>query len=410
MGLHQLMLSSGTTKLLAVENGASNSTLYSSDAGATWTSEATLTKDIKTRFLTFLDTVVFFNGTDSSQSSVDGTTWLSTGGDLDVGNFPKGNVAIEWNDKIYVSGVSGYYNRLYYSSTPSVGGAISWTSGNGYIDIEPEDGGGKITALSKIPGYLLIFKERSLKRWDGSSTYPDDLFSVGATSQEGVTQARGVCYFFSANGKGIYITNGGYPQLLSRPIQAIIDAIPTAYLTSISSYSDGNNVYFSIGDITLDSIVYNNAVLKYNIDSQNWSFYTLGVEPQMWTTYVVSGATYTIFGDDDSGVVVLNSGTTDGTTLLEYTYQTQELSFSDKIQEISRLVVHTRNAPSASVMARVDKGEWQPLGTVKKDTQLIENFYLRGTVFEFRISGESKEGLSEVSGLTFPDVNVTENY
>ena len=416
LGVHQFITTGGTDVLLASVNDAAtpdNSDIYSSsNAGATWTKETEAavvdwTKNLKVHFLTYLDTVVAYNGTDTAASSANGTTWVATGGNLEVQNFPAGDTAIEWNDKVYVSGVSANKNRLYYSSVPSAG-AITWDGE--YIDIEPEDGGGDITALAKVPGYLLIFKERSLKRWNGSSTFPDDLFRVGVASMEAVTECRGIAYFFAGNGKGVYITNGGRPQKISRPVQDIIDAIPSAYYDDVNSHSDGDNVYFAIGDITLDGLTYGNCVLKYSVDSQTWSLQSYPAkEPQMWLSLKLSGVTYSAFGDDDGELVVIDSGTQDGSTVIEYVFQTHEIELVDTIQDITGIVVHTRNAKSAKVLARVDGGDWKSIGSIKNDNQEIE-CHLRGTRFEFRISGTSISGEVEVSGLTFTDVDSTTNY
>lgn len=416
LGVHQFITTGGVAILLAaVNDGASPSHLdIYSLTGSTWTKrKEDLTKDIKARFLTYLDTVVAYNGTDAATCSVNGTAWAAATGNLDGANFPLGDVAIEWNDRIYVSGVSGEKHRLYYSSTPTAG-AISWTSGNGYLDIEPEDGGGDITALAKVPGYLLIFKERSLKRWNGSSTFPDDLFKVGAASMEAVCLGKGAAYFFSADGKGIYATAGSYPALISKPVKDIIDAIPSSYYTSVSSHSDGTDVRFSIGDITLDGLDYTNVVLKYNIDTQTWSCHSYGTEPLVWTTYKSGGETITIFGDNDGNIMEIGTGTEDvdaaaAVVPIEFTYQTHELEFSDTIQEITRLVVHTRYGKDSKVLARIDNGDWKEIGSVKNDNQLI-NCSLRGTRFQFRISGTNKAGDVEIGGITFLSINSTDNY
>lgn len=481
VGLHMFITTSGTNILLACVNDAAsptNSDIYSL-TGATWTKrKENLTKNIKTRFLTYLDTVVAYNGTDAATCSINGTTWAAATGNLDGANFPLGDVAMEWNDRVYVTGVVGQKSRLFYSSLPKVklnydaqsanftvglvvkggtseatgtisadtdGGTtgvltltdvsgtfqnnetitdtdtgsatanganylgISWTDGNGYIDIEPEDGGGDITAQAKVPGYLLIFKERSLKRWNGSSTYPDDLLKVGAASMEGVCVGKGAAYFFAADGSGIYATAGSSPILISKPVQHIIDAISASYYTSVSSHSDEMDVWFSIGDITLDGLTYNNAVLKYNIGTQTWSFNAYAKEALVWSIYVDGGATYTLFGNDDGEILTIKSGTSDATIPLEFAYQTQELEFSDTVSEIKSFVVHTRKGKSAKVLARVDDGDWKEIGSIKTNNQEIK-CSLRGTVFEFRIAGNSISGELEIGGITFTEILTTENY
>ena len=73
----------------------------------------------------------------------------------------------------------------------------------------------------------MIYKQRSLKRWNFDSTFPEDLINIGTQSNESILRARGRNFFFS--GPTGYETNGGYPNKISRPIQRIVDAIPASF-------------------------------------------------------------------------------------------------------------------------------------------------------------------------------------
>ena len=53
-----------------------------------------MTATAKVRFTTYLDTVMALDGT-LAKSSVDGTVWVATAGNLDIGNCPKGKFSIE---------------------------------------------------------------------------------------------------------------------------------------------------------------------------------------------------------------------------------------------------------------------------------------------------------------------------
>jgi hypothetical protein len=83
--------------------------------------------------------------------------------------MPLGKVEIEWKDRVYTAGVASAPDILYYSSIADPDArTVAWVSdgtdsGAGDIAIEQEDGGGGVTALEKVPGYLLIFKERTNK-------------------------------------------------------------------------------------------------------------------------------------------------------------------------------------------------------------------------------------------------------
>lgn len=362
----------------------------------------------KMRFDTLLDTTVAVNGTDAI-SSADGANWVTTGGNLDVGNMPKGTLVREWQDKIFTAGVAGSVDRIYFTSGPT-GGAVSWTVGNGYIDIEPEEGSGGITALNKVPGYLLIFKERSLKRWDGSSTYPESLITIGTPSQEAVVQTKQSCYYF--NKRGVYETTGGYPRKISRRIQEIIDAIPSSYYSSVSGWGDGERVYFSIGDITWRDLSLTNVVIMYSIDSQTWTVLSFPTEFKRWANYVdANGDEIIMAGDDDGNVwkVFNTNATADIDWMIQY--QTQEFGSRGRTKKIAKIVSFTEHVRNGRLTVRANEtGDFQPFGknpSISKEVQEIIGD-VSGRYFEIRITGRGRQ--AEIIGLDFPEVDVNLNY
>jgi len=315
----------------------------------------------------------------------------------------------EWQDKIFTAGVSGNVDRLYFSSGPT-GGAVSWTVGNGYIDIEPEEGSGSITALNKVPGYLLIFKERSLKRWDGSSTYPESLITIGTPSQEAVVQTKQSCYYF--NKRGIYETTGGYPRKISRRIQEIIDAIPSSYYSSVSGWGDGERVYFSIGDITWRDLTLNNVVIMYSIDSQIWSVLTFPTEFKRWANFVdANGDEIIMTGDNDGNVwkVFDTNAATDIDWLIQY--QVQEFGSRGRTKSIAKIVTFTEHVRNGKLSVRVNEnGDFQPFGknpAISKEVQEILG-NVNGRYFEARIQGRGRQ--AEIIGIDFPEIDVNLNY
>ena len=411
LGLHQHNTASGTKVPLAVFDDAespTNSDIYKYTS-STWSkAKEDQTAGLKTHFATFLDTTVAVNGTDTPTSTIDGAAWVVTGGNLDVGNMPVGKYVMEFKDRVYTAGVSGNLDRLYYSGLPS-SGTVSWTTGNGYIDIEPEEGAGAITGLAKVPGYVLIFKERSLKRWDSSSTYPESLIDVGCPSQEGVVMARQSVFYF--NKRGVFETIGGYPRKISRPIQDIIDAIPSSYYASVSGWADKDNIYFSIGDVTVDGYLISNAVIKYNIDSQIWALRSYPNEFLAWYTYVDSnGDEIVIAGDDDGQVWQLNTGTQDGSTSIKWMlqYHTQEFGHRGRIKDVTNTGVFTENIRTGVVHYRIDNtGDFKSMGNITKNIMKITHD-LRGHYFEFRLEGSDAD--AEIVGIEFPDININLNY
>ena len=390
-GLYQFVKASGVTKALAVFD---NDILYL--ASGNWTQGADVTTGSTVRFLTYLDNVLALDGT-AALSSDDGISWIATGGVFDLANIPQGKYGLEWQDKIYIAGVTGEPDRLYYSSLP-ITGAISWTDETAeYIDIEPEDGAGPIVGLAKVPGYILIFKERSLKRWNGYSTYPDDLMSIGTQSQESIVFARQTVFFW--NERGVFETNGGYPRKVSRRIQEIVDAVNSSY--PVSGWSDKENVYFSIGDITLDGITLKNCVVAYNLDSQTWSLHSFPQDFRRWSGYVSSGE-HIIAGDTTGKVFQVFTGTTDGTADISWLlqYQNQEIGHRTRYKDISRFAVLTKNMNNGTLYVRAENSDFQPAGTFNEDVAIIHSDH-RGRYFDFRLIGSGRGG--EIISLEIPE-------
>jgi len=412
LGLYQHITASGTKVPLAVINdsGDANSDVFAYTAG-TWSictgTGINLTKNKKAHLVTFLDTTALVNGSEQI-STTDGEAWVNTGGNLDIGNMPAAKYIIEFKDRVYVAGVSGNLDTLYYSSIRDAG-AISWTVGNGNIPIEEEEGAGAITGLAKVPGYLLVFKERSLKRWDVQSTYPESLIDIGCPSQEGIVMTRQLAYYF--NKRGIFETNGGYPRKISRRIQDIIDAIPSSYYSSVSGWGDGENVYFSIGDITIDDLDITNCVIAYNIDTKTWSLLSFPNEFMVWYHYVDSnGDEIVVAGDDDGNVWKVFEGTQDGSSDISWLlqYHPQEFGSRGRLKDITNLVVYTKNVRNGILNCRTNEdGNFKPVGNITKDVQHITTG-LRGHSFEFRLNGIGIN--SQIIGIDLPDLNINLSY
>jgi hypothetical protein len=390
-GLYQFILSSGTKKLLSVfdEN------IYSLET-TTWTNRTAMTGDV--RFVTYLDTVAAINGT-TCKSSANGTTWVTTGGNLDVGNMPNGQYILEWKDKVYVAGVNSNLDRLYFSSLP-IDGAISWTDDTaGYIDIEPEEGAGPIVGLAKVPGYLLMFKNRSIKRWNGQSTFPESLINIGTTSQEAIVSGRESVFFW--NERGVYETTGGYPRKISRRIQDIIDAVSSSY--DVSGWSDKDNIYFSIGDITIDDVDYDNCVIVYNIDTQSWTTFSFPKNFVRLAEYV-DDKDELIAGDATGNVWTLFDGTTDDGEDINWMlqYQEQEIDHRSRYKELSKFVVFTEKVNNATLYIRSEDKDFEAMGKINNKVEVITND-IRGRYFTPKISGTGRSG--EVIGLEITEVN-----
>lgn len=412
LGLGQHITTGGLQVPIAVFNHAGDGTadLYRYD-GASWAvAKAGLTAGAKMRFITFLNTTVGLNGTDKI-TSPDGAGWAIAGGALDVDHMPQGQYALEFLDKVLVAGVSTNPDTLYMSSTP-VAGAVSWTSGNDSIDIEPEEGAGPIVGLAKVPGYALIFKERSMKRWDTKSTYPESMMTIGAKTQEAIVQARQSVLFYNPV-LGIFETNGALPRRLSKRIQEIIDAVPPSYYPSISGGSDADRVYYSIGDITLGNLNLTNCVIAYSLDFQHFTLLSFPNEYRFWSRRVGQYSNETLMvGDDNGAVWDILEGIGDGASNAQFDYivEWSEIEFGSRglIKNSPKMVTYTQDIKQGTVSVRVDRsGDYKSIGVINKDVMEVTR-QMNGRYFDIRISGRGASG--HIIGIDFPDLSVTENF
>ena len=405
-GLHYFRDADGSNhKLFAAFNGS----IYNVVGGSA--EKSSLTVDADYNFITFMDAVLMLNGTDAA-STVGAGTWITTGGAFDLANIPSGlQFPIEWHDRVYAAKV----DQIHYTTIPD-GQTVTWGGvGSGSIQVEREDGAGTIKGLGKVPGYLLIFKERSLKRWDFNSTYPDDLVRVGTQAHKSIVNGRGLCFFFYGP-KGFYATNGGYPKLISRPIQRIIDAIPSAYFGKVSGWCDDEHVYWSIGDITVDfgygyTEIHNNVTVRYTIDTQEWSVYKYAHEFRAWSNYINGTDPVVVAGDSDGQILQIATGNSDYSgNPITYILQSPEFDFSqrERLKSIAdRIIAHAYPAKGAIVQARIDYKEWKEIGQI---SGLVSEISLKkplvGHVFEFRLTDSITGEPVKLRGLDFPSVDI----
>jgi len=402
-----------TTVASNVLMAAFNGTIYNAVTGAVSLSGLSATASIE--FATFLNTTIMMNGA-TSQSFASGS-WVSGGGNLDVGNAPAGGkFPIEFKDRMYCA----VTDRIYYTSTPSSpsAGTVSWTaSGSGSLQAEQEDGGGTIQALNKVPGYLMLYKQRSLKRWNFDSSFPEDLVNIGTQSHKSVVRARGKNYFFYGP-NGFYETNGGYPKRISRPIQRIVDGIASSFYASVNGWSDNENVYWSIGDITVNfdrgyTETHNNVVVRLTVDTEQWAVLKYAHEFRAMHQYSSDNDTLIVGGDTNGQVLQLNTGNSDyNGNAITYILQSPEFDFGyrERRKTISeKIYVHSDGTRGAELQARLDYGDWKSIGTLGDIVSEVFIQPLTAYVFEFRITDSTTGEQIKLRGLDFVTVEVYEN-
>lgn len=425
---------SSNNKLFATLNASGGATSVIYDVIGAANSQTGLTASKKMRFLTFLGATLAINGADAERSYTS-AGWITTGGAFDLANLPssnKVNLCIEFLDRVYVAGdtAAGTPSRLYYSSVPSAG-AVSWTSGNGYVDIEAEDVGGPITALGKVPGYILIFKERSMHRWNFSSAFPESLVQIGTPSQESVVMGGGLCAFYSnsnESAKGFYITNGDRPICISqdnnRPIKKWVDAIASATEANIAGWATDRGFAWSVGDITVDGETFSNVVLKYNRLLNQWSMRTYPSEFKVFANYLVSSVNTTVGGDDNGTIYRMDVPATymDASTTTSAPFQWKvrqnNLNYGENFVKTikDKMVIRGQNLASCKVAAITDEklANPIPLDGKREDNKVISSFSIgadiKGSTIAFEVSGESKGARAYLREIDLPFVATEKTY
>jgi len=426
LGLHQHIDTDNASNniLFATLNASGGATSKVMNVTAGTNVVTGLTANTKMRFLTFGGETLAINGADAERSW-NGSSWITTGGVFDLADYPGSNscdLAIEFLDRIYTAGDSTHPSRLHFS-TIFDGSAITWNSD--YIDIEKEDAGGPITALAKVPGYVLIFKERSLHRFNGQSTFPESLIQIGTPTQESVVMAGGLCAFYSnsnENAKGFYITDGRRPVPIShdntRPIKKWVDAISSD--TAVAGYATDRGFAWSIGDVTVDGEAWTNVHLNYNRHLNQWSVSTYPTQHSVFASYLVGGVNTTVAGDDDGTIYRINKAATysDNGTAIPWRVRDRWEDFGlNQLKEISdHVYVRGKNLQGAQVRVYRDENveDFVSVGAPTLFQKLLSwlqiGVVIRGTSFAVEILGETSNARAYVREFELPAIDVLTSY
>lgn len=430
LGLHNHVSGETSTLFSAINDTDEATAVIYDQAGEVVVAGLTASK--KVRFLTFLGSTLAINGADVERAW-NGTSWITTGGVFDLANIPGSNLnnlATVFLDRVYLAGDTANPSRLYYSGV-SDGSTVSFTSGNGYVDIDAGNNRGPITALGRVPGYILIFKSRGMSRWNFASAFPEELIAYGTPSQESVVSSGGVCAFYSNSNehdKGFFMTNGGAPIAIShdnnRPIRKWVDAILVENEANIAGRAINNGFAWSVGHLTLNGQLYENVELRYNRLINQWSVRTYPTKFTVYASYLDGqGRNVTVAGDDDGCVIEIDrpdrfvdyltvSGEA-GEKAIDFDIRThQEKHGLNQLKEVSdKLVFETRLGQGATPYVVVDGQEMvscPSLTTEVGEAKLPKN--LKGNYFEYGLKGAMSVGRLALKAIEVPAISAVASY
>lgn len=413
--------------LVVVYNGVSSATVYYWN-GTIWNTSnlIVLTNGFRNRFTTLGGYMFLTNSSNGMYSSPDANTWTAgiAANCIDSGEAKPAYI-FRYKQRLLAAGDPTYPDRVFFSSVidPTASPFITWNTDSAtgdWIDVNPDDGG-NITGFSENSTFCLVFKNTGMYRMDtvAKTTDPDNIYNVGAVSQEAIVLCQGVTYFFS--GTGVYRTNGGYPELISRNgVQDIIDALDPSNWADVSSGTDGFNVFFSLGQVTMHKNQSNertldNVVIKFSVRDQSWSVHTYRDFFFGFTQYT-DGNGQLMRGASDAGFVqTIDLGTTDaqGATTpapIYFSLETQDIECGDRSHSkaiSNKIAVFTDNGLSSTFAARID-GNADPVQIPMTLTQRVNvgtGINLQGNFFNFLWYGTSSGNPPIFEGFSIEDIS-----
>lgn len=416
-GLHNTQNGS----MMAVISQGGTSRVYAFPSGGAWTSSLSGgTANTKIRFLEAGGRTVVLNFGNASNmySSIQflntSDSWVTTGNPINpqaVTDQVAGSVQPQYGEvyksRIYLAGGNTNANnitgsRLWYSNVISSTGNYAWTPTTDWVDINPNDGE-NITGLKRYSLELLVFKPNYIYRFRTSSVDPDPLVKTGTRSNESIIEGKKGLYFH--HDSGFYRYTGGYPEEISRAISDIVDAIPFAQYDDISSWKDGDHIYWSLGDLTIAGETWSNAVVRYTESSDLWTVYSYANEIKFGSQYNSGSALSRVVGLDNGVVATVNLGTTDLGEPIKYRVITKFYEFGNSYDKkvIQQLVAICDKAQGVILMYQVDdKEEWKTIGQLKKFLTKFNSLSIEFYKIRFKITGLNRSEAVVFKGIEIP--------
>lgn len=335
LGLSAFEPAAGTKYIISVLDGASNSQAYSwTGSGAFSTlGSANLATASQFNFVQASNSLFGWNGT----NVIDINSSLSL--TKDRAGMPLGKFGAWFHNYLFVAGVSGSPNRLYWSNL----GVPTTFTGSDYVDINANDGD-EITGMAQFNDELYIFKRNtvwSITGWSGAT--------FGATTIAGQNTNSRISGFGTPShqsivntGKDLYYLSfvGGVPHfrsltqtvfaktiddgVISLDIEATMNGLNKLQLSKVAGIYDGKAVRWALPN---SSSTTNNIVLVFNpaltMESplgihRSWVKHT-GKTPSQYTISTISGRSKIYWGDASTGGKVIEDDTSvytdDGTTV-----------------------------------------------------------------------------------------------
>jgi hypothetical protein len=202
----------------------------------------------------------------------------------DTSKAPKGNIITTFQSSLIIAGDPDEPSRLYYSAGVDKPESFLISDGGGFIDISKDKEDGAITGLIEFQGSVIVFKERSIWRFDftesGIPLLQNISKSVGCISHNSIVAVENDIFFVGRKGDGLALYSlGNEPNFQNilrtnevsvRVKGSLQGVLPSNYAAVSSVYYDGKVfIAYCTGSGTA-----NNTVLVYDRERAAYSIYT----------------------------------------------------------------------------------------------------------------------------------------
>ena len=398
-GLHNYINNAGTNyKLLAMVN-----TTVKAYNGTSWSDVRTgLTADSRARFTSLVDYTFMVNG--NANQACKSYAGAGSFGTTNVADLPAGDYIENFRSRIWVA--SSATDKLYYTDVVNTDNTI--TGGTSFIQISPQDGE-SITGLKRNKNALLVFKQNHIYRvYSINSADPDPKINRGTYSQESIVEAKDGIYYHHSS--GFYKYTDSVQKEISLPIKDIVSAIPRAYYEKVSGWEDGDHIYWSVGDITLDGLSYTNLVVRYTISTEIWTKYSYSTELRVGGKYDNGTTEISVVGDDAGDVSQFNEGDGDNGDAIHYDLQTHWLYLTDPkytLKESTGIGFLHENAEGATLSYRVDTDDfnkWTNIGQIEDSIFQERKMSASFKRIKLRVNGNTTGKPLNMKGFSFVNI------
>lgn len=261
---------------------------------------------------------------------------------------------------------------------------IEFWVGSNWFDVGSDDGdvGNGIGIASNE---IVFVKKNSVHRYNVSGEELRRIKDVpGTTSSRSVISWGSYCWWYHPS--GIYRTGGGIGEKVSNSVEDIIEGVADANQDDVVGFVDQtrNEVGWYLGDVTLrDGDTISKCAVVLNLDTKTWEPRSYDKNIKVATNWLRSSIPEVYFGDDNSGVFQLNTGTTFDGSDIPFSTELFPLfpSGEDALNILNRVRAYIDNGPDVQVFYKLiykprygvegvwdSDTEWKPL----KGSQIAE--------------------------------------